>query len=398
MKFDQKKFLAQIPASFGDVYPALRSYGFIPTLVGGTVRDVLLRGQVGTDWDIELTHTSVAFSKESWKDLGKDLSRLGRVSYLSYEILRLDMKDVQYEFSPPRKEVFGADWETSGHSNFVAEFDFKFSFEDSVSRRDFTINAMGIRFLDHTEFEFLDPLGGLVHLREKRLHHCGENFQKDPVRFLRALRFSQKLGFSFSPELKSILLRMPVGQVSANYLWQEMQKSGNPLTYLKNLTDWQVHRPELRLPLETQNFSQKWEELERVLKDQTKHETWIIALEWMGVSSSSWQKFFQVSSETSIRLGRWAESSKNFIQMKPEMLHGEFEAVRGKSEFALVFDWYFTTKQLLQKNPELPLLKMIEEYLPDWIHLYRFEVVKDVKHIDPPFRAKYQVWNLCQRL
>jgi hypothetical protein len=142
----------------------------------------------------------------------------------------------------------------------------------------------------------------------------------------------------------------------------------------------------------------KIDDLKVVLMDPTFHEEWMIALEWVGISCESWQIYFSLSSETCRRLGRWAEASKKFTTILPEIFHGEFEDVREKPEFEVLFDWYFTTKQLLQKNPELPLLAMIEKYLPDWIHLYRFEVVKDVKHIDPPFRAKYQVWNLCQRL
>ena len=82
----------------------------------------------------------------------------------------------------------------------------------------------------------------------------------------------------------------------------------------------------------------------------------------------------------------------------PENFHQEFETVKDSPDFVLLFDWYFTTRNLLQKNQKLPLLKIIQEHLPQWIHLYQFEAPKDVKHIDPPYRAKYQVWNLCQRL
>lgn len=373
----------------------VKSHGLIPTLVGGVVRDYLLTGRVGHDWDMEVTHPTVAFNKDSWKDFGRDLSKLGKVSFLSYEIIRLDMKDVQYEFSPPRKEIFDG---KDGHSNFKAEFDFKLPFAEAVKRRDFTINAMGIKFNSAKETELIDPLGGVVHLHDKKLHHAGGDFAKDPVRFLRALRFSLKLGFSVTEELHAILKTMPVSGLSSSYLWSEMQKSGAPLMFLKSILEWSTERADLVLPLKKAELNYKWEELARVLRDTSRHEAWVIALEWVGVSGESWQKYFNISSETCTRLARWASNSKKFIQIKPEVFHGEFEAVREKKEFDLLFDWYFTTKQLMQKNPDLPLLQMIEEYLPDWIHLYRFEVVKDVKHIDPPLRAKYQVWNICQRL
>jgi hypothetical protein len=393
--FTPKKFESQIPSSFSDVYSVLKAHGLVPTLVGGVVRDYLVAGHVGDDWDMEVTHPTVAFNKDSWKEFGRDLAKLGKITFLPYEIIRIDIKNVQYEFSPPRKETFDG---KSGHSNFTAEFDFKLPFNEAVKRRDFTINAMGIKFNSAKETELFDPLGGLVHLRDKKLHPAGNDFAKDPVRFLRSLRFALKLGFTPTDELHEILKTMSITGLSSSYLWGEMQKSGSPLMFLKSLLEWSQIRSDIKLPLTNNDLNYKWEELGRVLQDPTRHEAWVIALEWVGVSGESWQKYFNISSETCTRLGRWAVNTKKFLQIRPEIFHGEFDEVREKEEFNLLFDWYFTTKQLLQKNPDLPLLKMIEEYLPDWIHLYRFEVVKDVKHIDPPLRAKYQVWNICQRL
>ena len=395
MSFDQKKFLAKIPASFQEVYAVLKTFSFVPTLVGGVVRDFLISGSVGSDWDLELRHSTVAFNQNQWKDLGIALSALGKVNYLPYEVIRLDYKNTQFEFSPPRTEIFST---SSGHSNFTAEFDFKLPFEKAVLRRDFTINCLGVVFHSLKEFELLDPLNGVVHLRDKLLHPAGPDFSKDPVRFLRAIRFSEKMQFQFTAELQKILESMPLEGISHSYLWNELQKSQRPVVMLKKLLDWQQLKPDLKLPLGFESMSFKWEELSRVLSDPSKHETWIIALEWIGVPCESWQKYFSVSSETCSRLARWAQNSKKFILIKPETFHGEFEQIKGLSEFDVLFDWYFSTKQILQKNPSLPLLKMIEDFLPDWIHLYRFEAVKDVKHIDPPLRAKYQVWNLCQRL
>ena len=395
MSFSSKKFEAQIPPSFKDVFAVLKAHGFVPTLIGGVVRDFILTNQVGHDWDMELSHSTVFFNKDSWKDLGRDLGKLGKVTFLPYEIIRLDIKDMQYEFSPPRVETFNG---TQGHSNFTAEFDLKMPFESAVKRRDFTINAIGLKFLTEKTVELADPLNGVVHLHDKKLHPAGENFSKDPVRFLRAIRFALKLNLSFTPELEQILTTMSVAGISPSYLFSEMQKSGKPLFFLKSLLEWTQKRPDLNLPVKKHDLDFKWEELERVLRNPSRHEAWVIALEWVGVSGEGWQKFFNISSETCTRLGRWAKNSKKFIQIKPETFHGEFEEVIKNPDFDVLFDWYFTTKQLLQKNPDLPLLKMIEEYLPDWIYLYRFEVVKDVKHIAPPLRAKYQVWNICQRL
>jgi tRNA nucleotidyltransferase (CCA-adding enzyme) len=271
LNFDKKKFGEKIPKAFYEVYGVLQSFGFVPTLVGGAVRDFLRTGDPGYDWDLEVSHPTVSFNKNQWKDLGVAMSAIGKTLYLPYEVIRIDYKKYQFEFSPPRKEVFN---ELKGHSNFTAEFDFKLPFEEAVQRRDFTINAMGIRFNSIKEFELLDPMNGVVHLRDKLLHHAGPDFHKDPVRFLRAVRFAEKMHFVFTEELKQVLESMPVDGISSTYIWSEMQKSHHPIAMLKKLLDWQQSKPELKLPLTFDDMKMKWEDLSRVLADPTKHETW----------------------------------------------------------------------------------------------------------------------------
>lgn len=394
MDFDHKKFKQKIPADVFPVLDELFSHGLVPILVGGSVRDFFLSGSPGKDWDIELSHKTISFNKSDWKDFGKKLSRFGLISFLPYEIIRLDLEDVQMEFSPPRIEHYRNN--ERGHSNFDAEFDFKLPFERAVQRRDFTINAMGICFHQDHKIEFLDPAQGLEHLNLKLLHPAGENFSKDPVRFLRAIRFSEKYHFSFSEELKKTMSGMHLDMISPAYVWSEMQKSGNPIGFLERLIEEKKNHSDLSLPLEisTEDFSK----ITKILAYPKSHNSWVVALEWLGINSENFRNYFSLGSDSTRKLARWAQSSKLFQKIFPEIFHGDFEVVRETPEFEKLFDWYFSTKQLLQKNPELPLIKMIEEYLPEWIHLYRFEAPKDVKHIDPPYRAKYQVWNLCQRL
>lgn len=389
--FDRKKFEAGHPLFFLQILDELLKQAYVPTLVGGAIRDFHLHGSLGHDWDIELSHETLAFDKTAWKALGKTLSAHGKLTFLPYDIIRIENSGYQFEFSPPRIEHYKDD--SHGHSNFDAEFNFKLPFHEAVKRRDFSINAVGVRFKSRKDIEVIDPLDGLRHLHEKVLHPCGPNFSKDPVRFLRAFRFKEKLGFQFSPELQRTLEEMDVRGVSPSYLWSEMQKSQNPVSFIETMLREKESHPELRLPIDGE-----FRDIRKVLIDPSKHESWIIALEWMDVSSDVWREYFSLSSDSSKRLARWAHSSKAFQKILPEVFQGEFETIRETKEFSELFDWYFTTKQLLQKNPDLPLLKMIETYIPEWIHLYRFEAPKDVKHIDPPFRAKYQVWNLCQRL
>ncbi len=384
---DLKNFERQLPPLIASLCEELGKRGHQITVVGGIVRDYFLDGKVGRDWDMEITHDTLAWEVKTWKELGKELGKLGRVSFLPYDVLRIESGNVIAELSPPRKETFT---DESHHKNFSVTFDFRTPFSEGVRRRDFTINAMGLKLSPKGKAELTDPLDGLLHLRNKELHPCGEDFARDPVRFLRAIRFSVKLGFSISPELQTLMQGMNLSGISPSYLWSELQKSNDPITFYKRLVVEKKNHPELNLPVEN------LDKLE--IKDTTRHDSWIIALEWEGIDSSGWQKFFGLSAESGRRLQRWAKVTKDFTKVMPEEFHGEFETVRENPVFDALFDWYFTTKQILQKNPELPLIAMIESYLPQWVLLYNFEAPKDVKHIDPPFRAKYQVWNLCQRL
>lgn len=390
---DLKNFERQIPPLFLTLQQELVKRGYTATVVGGIVRDFFLNGSMGKDWDTEISHPGLAWENKTWKELGKELSKIARVTFLPYDVMRIEGQNIIFELSPPRKETFT---EENHHKNFTVTFDFRTSFDEAVKRRDFTINSMGIRINEKGKGELLDPLNGLLHLKEKELHACGEDFARDPVRFLRAIRFSVKLGFKISTPLKKTLSQMNVQGISAAYFWSELQKSGDPILFYQNLLEEKLLHPELQLP--TDDIREKLQDLKNVLLDPSKHESWVIALEWEGIGSAGWQKFFSLSAETGKRLERWTKITKSFSAVMPEEFHGEFEAVRELPHFENLFDWYFTTKQILQKNPDLPLLKMIDSYLPQWVHLYKFEAPKDVKHIDPPFRAKYQVWNLCQRL
>jgi tRNA nucleotidyltransferase/poly(A) polymerase len=393
MAFDKKDFETKLPPIFLPILDDLLKYGFIPTLVGGTVRDYLLTGVLGKDWDIELSHQTLSFEVGLWKELGRRLSAFGKINFLPYSVIRLEVKDFQFEFSPPRIEHFKED--ITHHSNFEAEFDFKIPFEEAVKRRDFTINAMGIRCHSRKDFEFLDPLDGVRHLHEKVLHYAGSDFTKDPVRYLRAHRFGNRLKFSFSRELRLLLDSMDLDGLTPAYVWSEMKKSADPVQFLSYLV--QEKETGLKLPLD-KSLTARINEIRKIIVDPRRHETWIIALEWAGISSERWCKFFSLSPDNCQRLARWTTSSKHFQTVLPEKFQAEFEAVRDTQDFDKLFDWYFSTRHLLQKYPDLPLLKIVEDFLPDWIHLFRFSPLADVKHIDPPYRAKYQVWNLCQRI
>jgi poly(A) polymerase len=67
--------------------------------------------------------------------------------------------------------------------------------EQDVWRRDFTVNAL---YYNIADFSLIDYAGGLADLEKRVIRLIGDpsqRYREDPVRMLRALRFSAKLGF-----------------------------------------------------------------------------------------------------------------------------------------------------------------------------------------------------------
>ena len=86
-----------------------------------------------------------------------------------------------------------------------------------LSKRDFTINAMAVPLADMRCF--IDPLKGTQDLKKKTIRMTGPGvFKSDPLRILRAFRFSAQLGFKIDkPTLKQIsrdykLMSKPAGE------------------------------------------------------------------------------------------------------------------------------------------------------------------------------------------
>jgi tRNA nucleotidyltransferase/poly(A) polymerase len=70
--------------------------------------------------------------------------------------------------------------------------------EEDLFARDFTINAMAVD-LDQPD-TIIDPTGGQQDLRDGRLRECSpESFSSDPVRIIRAVRYSLGYGLEIEP-------------------------------------------------------------------------------------------------------------------------------------------------------------------------------------------------------
>ncbi|MCQ2815018.1 MAG: CCA tRNA nucleotidyltransferase [Bacilli bacterium] len=171
--------------SFQKLADKFKRYGFSLYLVGGAVRDYLL-GKPLTDLDA-VTDATPDDIKQYFE---------GDYSFKKFGFVRLNEDGMIFEVTTLRKESEYLDSRHPSKIVFVKEL------EIDVERRDFTINSM---YLD-SNLDVIDYVGGLEDLNKKIIKIVGnpkKKFSEDPLRILRAIRFSIDLEFSIENHTKT---------------------------------------------------------------------------------------------------------------------------------------------------------------------------------------------------
>ena len=171
----------------------LHKAGFHAHLVGGAVRDLLLDIKP-KDFDVATDATPEEVSK-----LFRNCRLIGR---------RFRLAHVHFGRTIIEVATFrtGHESSQSGHqdeSGRIVRDNVYGELADDVWRRDFTANAL---YYDISDFSVIDFVGGFEDIKKQRLHLIGDvetRYREDPVRMLRALRFSAKLGFEIDEESRS---------------------------------------------------------------------------------------------------------------------------------------------------------------------------------------------------
>lgn len=213
--------MKKIPSEIDAICAKLWREGVACTAVGGVTRDLLLSRFPLIDWDFEvrpIDNTAQDFEKKLELALGEKASSLG------FGVYRVSLANYQLEFSLPRKESF-PDKRPLSHKDLNITLDSTLSFADAFKRRDLTINAIGLDYNDG-EWNWIDPFNGRVDLENRIAKACSEDFAKDPVRFLRALRFKQLFKLTFSPELVASFKSFDLSLATDHYLLYESSKAG----------------------------------------------------------------------------------------------------------------------------------------------------------------------------
>ncbi|MDW7728863.1 MAG: CBS domain-containing protein [Bacillota bacterium] len=154
-------------------------------LVGGIIRDLLLKYPLEKDLDFVVIGDAVAFAYKLQKVIGgvvRHFERFKTASIVMKEGFRLDLVTARKEYylSPaalPRVESSGL--------------------KDDLFRRDFTINAMACSLVSDNFGRLYDFYNGRYDLEKKLIRVLNEqSFTDDPLRILRAIRFEQRYDFT----------------------------------------------------------------------------------------------------------------------------------------------------------------------------------------------------------
>lgn len=188
MKFQLQ---AQEKEIFDIVKQAAQKLGFPAFVIGGFIRDRLLN-RPSKDIDIVCLGDGITLAEE----VAKSLSPTPKVSvFKTFGTAMLKYHKMEIEFVGARKESY---LEHSRKPTVEAG-----SIEDDQNRRDFTINALAVSLNNDFFGEIIDPFGGVQHLQEKIIKtplEPGITFSDDPLRMMRAIRFSSQLGFEIEKQ------------------------------------------------------------------------------------------------------------------------------------------------------------------------------------------------------
>jgi putative nucleotidyltransferase with HDIG domain len=166
-------------------------------VVGGYVRDYFLN-KPRKDIDCTVVGDAVKFSK-----IVAEKYNSKTVIYERFRTAMVPIGEYQVEFVGTRKEVYLP----NSRNPVVTEG----TLIDDLRRRDFTINAMAVSLNKLTFGLLTDLFDGKADIEAKILRtplDPGVTFNEDPLRMLRAARFSSQLDFDLAPQCYHQIERM----------------------------------------------------------------------------------------------------------------------------------------------------------------------------------------------
>jgi len=175
----------------------LSSLGYTAYLVGGGVRDLLL-GRKPKDFDV-----GTSASPPEVRKAFRNCFLIGRRFRLAH--VRFGDKVIETATFRKNSQTVG---EIIEHASEGPQEDNEFGTpETDAFRRDFTVNGL---FYNIEDFSVIDWVGGMKDLKKGIIRAIGDpdiRFQEDPVRMMRAIKFSARLGFKIERHTAAAIKR-----------------------------------------------------------------------------------------------------------------------------------------------------------------------------------------------
>ncbi len=175
-------------------------------LVGGAVRDAFLDMPI-KDLDIEVYGIALDDLESFLRQYGF-VRKVGKV----FGVFKID--GIPVDWSLPRIDGVGR--------KPSIQIDSQLSYQQAFSRRDITINAIGINLLNG---QIVDPFNGIEDLKNKILRAVNNNFfQEDPLRYFRIMQFIARFNFLPDEKLYEIGKCMNLSDISSDRIKEEFYK------------------------------------------------------------------------------------------------------------------------------------------------------------------------------
>jgi tRNA nucleotidyltransferase (CCA-adding enzyme) len=192
-----------IPAEVAEVVKTLTEAGFEAYLVGGCVRDLLLKREP-KDWDVA-TNAPPKEIQGLFDDTvyENDFGTVG---------VKTDSDDSKLKVIEVTTYRIEGKYTDKRHPD---EVKFAKTIEEDLSRRDFTINALALRLGSGQAMDLkgdvVDPFDGKKDLKAKIIRTVGkpeDRFSEDALRLMRAVRFAAELDFAIEPETRRAISKL----------------------------------------------------------------------------------------------------------------------------------------------------------------------------------------------
>jgi len=219
---------------FGEIAESLGMHAY---LVGGVVRDCLLRRD-NLDIDIVVEGDGLEFAQqicERYQARKRIHERFGTARVIFPDGFRIDVATARLEYYEKPASLPNVEWS---------------SLKLDLYRRDFTMNTLAVR-LDPVRFgELVDFFGGEKDIKDKVVRIIQNlSFIEDPTRIYRALRFSERFGFSLGPQTRTLMqnaiqMGLP-GQLNGRRLLGELKlilKEERPKEILERMQELDLLR------------------------------------------------------------------------------------------------------------------------------------------------------------